>query len=366
MTTARQDRYKRFLFSDRVLHMLLLVSFTVLAFTGLVQKYADYGISVFFIRLMGGIEQTRVFHHTFAVVLILTSIAHLVQVGYRIYVQRKWLSMLPNINDFRDFFAAIKYNAGISHTKPNFPRFNFMEKLEYWAVVWGTALMTITGYVLWNPVLVTRFLPGEVVPAAKIAHGMEAILAVLSILTWHFYFVHIKVFNKSMFTGYITAEEMEDEHPKELERIDQGRAWKPAEPQVRYNRLKLYAPLATLFLLVSVLGTWRWLTAETTAITTVPRTVVEQEPYQPILPTPPALIQAPAAIPTPLAVLSLVNLPGGPQAGPITHSIAGDEMAQCQTCHGVYSPIDPAPFDHADYANETCVDCHMPQEGAQP
>ena len=52
--------------------------------------------------------------------------------------------------------------------------------MEYWAVVWGTVLMTITGYVLWNPVLITQYLPGEVVPAAKIAHGLEALLAVLS------------------------------------------------------------------------------------------------------------------------------------------------------------------------------------------
>lgn len=365
MTTQHQPHYIRFWPSDRILHFLLGISFTVLAFTGLIQKYADHGIAVWFIRLMGGIEQTRVFHHMFAVLLILVSIVHLVQVGNRLFVQRKSMSMLPTLKDFTDFFTAVKYNLGISKKKPNFPRFNFMEKLEYWAVVWGTALMTITGYALWNPILVTRFLPGEVVPAAKIAHGMEALLAVLSIITWHFYFVHLRVFNKSMLHGAISEEEMADEHPLELEQIKQGKIWQPPAPDVRYRRLKLYAPLATLFVLVSVLGTWRWLTAEKTAITTVPRTVVQEEAYQPVLPTPAALQLTPVVRPTPLSQLRIADLSkqsGG--ASLITHPIDG-ERAQCATCHDVNSQIDPAPMDHADYKDDTCLTCHS-LEGATP
>jgi len=356
------QRYVRFLVSDRVLHMLLLISFTVLALTGLVQMFADSVISVTLIRAMGGIEQTRVFHHTFAVILILTSIAHAVQVGYRVYVQRKSMSMLPTLGDVTDFVAAVKYNAGLSKQKPHFPRFNFMEKIEYWAVVWGTILMTITGYVLWNPVLVTQFLPGEVVPAAKIAHGMEAVLAVLSIITWHVYFVHVKVFNRSMFTGKISQHEMEEEHPLELERIRQGKEWRAPAPEVHYRRLKLYAPLAILFVLVSVLGTWRWLTAETTAITTVPRAVVEQEAYQPVLPTPRTVRLEVTPQPTPLSVLTVVDLAAQEQAEPsvIPHAVDG-ERAQCLMCHDVYSMIKPAPRDHAGLSVDTCQTCHSPQ-----
>jgi formate dehydrogenase gamma subunit len=371
------QRYVRFLVSDRVLHLLLLVSFSSLAVTGLVQKYADAGISVTLIRAMGGIEQTRVFHHTFAVILILTSIAHAVQVGYRVYVQRKSMSMLPTLRDVTDFIAAIKYNAGLSKQKPHFPRFNFMEKVEYWAVVWGTVLMTITGYVLWNPVLITQYLPGEVVPAAKIAHGLEAVLAVLSIITWHAYFVHVKVFNKSMFTGHLTEHEMEEEHPLELERIRRGRIWHPPAPAVRYRRLKLYAPLATLFVLVSVLGTWRWLTAETTAITTVPRAAVEQQAYQPVLPTPRAVRLEVTPLPTPLRVLNVIPsatdsapaaatpaaAPSGP--GPIPHPVDG-QYTQCLVCHATDSAVRPAPANHADFTVDQCTACHVSGEAPPP
>lgn len=356
-------RYLRFLVSDRVLHFLLLISFTMLAITGLVQKYSDAGISVAVIQALGGIEQTRVIHHTFAVILILTSIAHAVQVGYRLYVQRKSMSMLPTLGDVTDFVAAIKYNIGLSKQRPHFPRFNFMEKIEYWAVVWGTILMTITGYVLWNPVLITQFLPGEVVPAAKIAHGMEAVLAVLSIITWHFYFVHLKLFNRSMFTGYLTEEQMEEEHPQELAKKRAGKGWRPPAPEVRYRRLKLYAPLATLFVLVSVLATWRWLTAETTAITTVPRAAIEEQAYQPLLPTPRTVRLEATPLPTPPSALAIDQAAGQPTPPLIPHPIDG-ERAQCLLCHSVDSMIAPAPLSHSDFEEATCTTCHSQGEDA--
>lgn len=361
--TTTVHRYLRFAVSDRILHGLLLGAFTVLALTGLPQKWADAGWAVAMIRAMGGIEQTRVIHHTAAVVLIVTSIAHAVQVGYRIYVQRKPLTMLPTLRDVADFVDSVKYNVGLSKRRPAYPRFNFIEKLEYWAVVWGTILMTITGYVLWNPVLITTYLPGEVVPAAKIAHGMEAILAVLSILTWHFYFVHLARFNKSMFNGYLTAEEMEEEHALELEQRLAGRVWRPPTPEVRYYRLRLYVPLATLFVIVSLLGTWRWLTAEATAITTVPRTAVEQKIYQPVglRPLPTAAPGTP--LPTPPRVLA-VTLPQATQpattaAGPppVPHEVTGDK-AQCNVCHAVDSALRPAPAGHEAFTETQCLTCH--------
>lgn len=368
--TAR--RYLRFMISDRVLHLLLLISFTVLALTGLPQKWPDNRLAVFMIQAMGGIEQTRVFHHTAAVILILTSIAHAVQVGYRFYVERKPLSMFPTLKDLTDFFDAVRYNLGLTKQAPRYPRYNFIEKLEYWAVVWGTVLMTITGYVLWNPVLVTRYLPGEFVPAAKIAHGMEAILAVLSIITWHFYFVHFAVFNRSIFTGYLTEHEMEEDHAEELEQRLAGDVWQPPPPQVAYNRLRLYTPLAILFVVVTVLATWRWLTAEQTAITTVPRVAAEEQPYQPVGLEPLPIAETPTPLPTPPSVLVIATVPGetpAPAAGPpaIPHPITGAQ-AQCSTCHAVDSGLRPAPPDHAGFADTLCTSCHQPvgAETAEP
>jgi formate dehydrogenase gamma subunit len=357
--TTTERRYLRFVASDRILHVLLLVSFTVLAITGLPQKYADAGWAVTMIQAMGGIEQTRVFHHTAAVVLILTSIAHVVQLGYRVFVQRASLDMLPTLKDFTDFADALRYNLGLTDRHPRYPRYNFAEKIEYWAVVWGTVLMTVTGYFLWNPVLVTRVLPGEFIPAAKIIHGLEAILAVLSILTWHAYFVHFAKFNKSMFNGYLSEEEMVEEHAEELALRLQGQVRQPPTSSVRWRRLLVYAPLATLFVVVSVVATWWWLTAETTAITTVPRIAAEEKVYAPVPMEPLPLAAEREPLPTPWRERT-VSEPAQPPT--IPHEL-DESRSTCNLCHDVNGLIRPAPLDHAEFSDDQCLTCHEPGGG---
>ena len=96
-------------------------------------------------------------------------------------------------------------------------RFTFEEKVEYWSLLWGTVIMVATGFALWNPIATARFLPGQWIPAALAAHGGEALLAVLAIVVWHGYGVHLRHFNRSMFTGSLSEAEMRQEHPLELE-----------------------------------------------------------------------------------------------------------------------------------------------------
>ena len=113
---------------------------------------------------------------------------------------------------------------------PQMGRYTFEEKMEYWAFVWGAIIMGATGFMMWNPISTVKFLPGEVIPAAKAAHGGEALLAVLAIIIWHMYGVHIKRFNKSMWTGKMSEEEMLHEHPLELADIKAGIADRPVDP----------------------------------------------------------------------------------------------------------------------------------------
>ncbi len=128
--------------------------------------------------------------------------------------------------------------------------------------------MTATGFVMWNPISTVKFLPGEIIPAAEAAHGAEAIFAVHAII-WHEYGIHIKHFNKSMWTSEISEEDMLYEHPLEL-----------AE--------RVYFPVAALLALVMLGGVYRFLNAETTALVTTERRAptievyVLQTPTQPI------------------------------------------------------------------------------------
>jgi len=209
--------FVRFTLAQRVEHLVLIVSFTMLAVTGLVQKFSTLELSVFAIRLMGGIETVRQIHHFFALVIIGLSVYHVAHIVHLTMVHKQQVQMWPNRQDLRDAVQMVRFNLGRASSRPRFGRYSFEEKMEYWALIWGTVIMIITGLILWFPIGATEALPGEVIPVARSVHGWEALLAVLAILTWHLYHTVIKTLNKSIFTGVMTEEEMQHEHPLEYQ-----------------------------------------------------------------------------------------------------------------------------------------------------
>ncbi len=183
--------------------------------------------------------------------------------------------------------------------------------------------MVITGFMMWNPIATARFLPGEFIPAAKAAHGGEALLAVLAIILWHFYHVHIRHFNRSIFTGKMTRDEMLTEHPVELEEIESGRRPPPpTEDEIR-RRERVYIPLAGLLTIVLALGLYGFVTFEETAIITVP--LGESVPaFSPQTPTP-----EPTLPPSPT--------PSEARAESWVGSFEGLFRDRCGPCHGITS-----------------------------
>lgn len=179
------------------------------------------------------------------------------------------------MQDAKDGIQALGHNVGVFRAPPRMGRYAFGEKVEYWAVIWGTLIMVITGFVLWNPIAAATFMPGQVIPAAKAAHGGEALLAMLSIITWHVYNVHVKQFNKSMFTGYISRHEMVEEHPAELEQIERGRAQRVLNPEGVRRRRRIFLPVAAVVTLIMLTGLYLFVTYEQTAITTLPVEQIE-------------------------------------------------------------------------------------------
>jgi hypothetical protein len=238
--------------------------------------------------------------------------------------------------------------------------------MEYWAVIWGAVLMGVTGFMLWNPIATARFLPGEFIPAAKAAHSAEALLAVLAVLIWHFYWVHIKTFNRSMFTGKLSQEQMEEEHAAELKEIEVGPSAPPLPRQVKRNRERVFLPVATLASLVAVFGLYTFITFEETAITTVPPAETVQA-FLPATPTPtrtPTLTPTPtqAPIPSPTQVGGEAT-PAAPQpegVPVIPHPMEGRE--DCLLCHA----LDLLPESHqaAEFASAECLLCHTEGEAS--
>jgi formate dehydrogenase gamma subunit len=236
--------YRRFSLSQRVQHWVMTLSFTVLAVTGLPQRYALAGWAEGMIAGLGGIETVRVIHRVAAVVFIVVTLFHFMALAYWVWVKRVRMTILPGLRDVTDMLDAIRYNLGLARREPKLPRYNFAEKVEYWSLIWGSVLMIVTGFMLWNPIATASFLPGEFIPAAKTAHSAEALLAVLAVIIWHFYSVHVKTFNRSMFTGELTREQMAAEHEGYLEELEAGVVPAPVAREVKRRRERVFLPVA--------------------------------------------------------------------------------------------------------------------------
>jgi formate dehydrogenase gamma subunit len=213
----QEKRYLRFPLYRRIEHWVMVTAFITLGLTGLIQKYNETAFSRFVFEVLGGVEPTRIIHRVAAIALALVTIAHLGDFLYNWYVRRARLSMLPDKDDAVNAWKLFLHNLGFEKEAPKQGFYTFEEKFEYWALIWGTVLMGVTGFILWNPILANKILPASWIPAAKAAHGLEAVLAVLAVAVWHSYHVLIKHFNTSMYTGYMSQEEMEHYHPKALE-----------------------------------------------------------------------------------------------------------------------------------------------------
>ena len=210
----------RFSKRDRAQHSILIGSFTALGFTGLLQSFSRIGLVSWLVNsLLGGIDTLRTVHHLAAIVFGIQAIYHAGEILYLWFVKREFGSMWPSWDDIKGLVGMLKFNLNKVKERPLFDRFSFEEKVEYWALLWGTALMGITGVFQWFPLFVTSLLPGTAIPIARSIHAWEALLAVLAILTWHIYHTVIKESNQSIFTGVMSEEEMQELHTLEYRRI---------------------------------------------------------------------------------------------------------------------------------------------------
>ena len=209
----------RFSQSQCLEHYVLIASFGTLAVTGLLQTLSHFSIVGWIMQILGNVETVRAIHHFAAAVLALQSVYHVEQILVTWIVKRERGGMWPSVRDFRNLVQTVMFNLGLAKQKPKSDRFSGEEKLEYWALLWGTPVMGITGFILWFPTIATAVLPGEIVPIAQAIHSWEAILATLAILTWHMYHTNIKEKNRSIFTGTMTEKEMQHAHPLEYQRL---------------------------------------------------------------------------------------------------------------------------------------------------
>ena len=199
--------------NQRVQHWLLLTSFIALVLSGFALQYPDSWLA----SLLGGSEYVRrIIHRVAAVIMLVAGVYHL---AYLLLAKegRLWLKdMLIRAKDFTDVIGNLRYYLGASKVKPKIARFGYAEKAEYWAVVWGTIIMGLTGLMIWYKLGFFAFLPRWAIDIALAIHFYEAVLATLAIIVWHFYQVifdpDVYPINFAFLDGRVSEEHYREEH----------------------------------------------------------------------------------------------------------------------------------------------------------
>jgi|Deesub1362A_J573_1020465.scaffolds.fasta_scaffold27198_1 cytochrome b subunit of formate dehydrogenase len=214
------EKIRRFSTARIIEHYIAILSVSLLIATGLSQKYYYLDISQWFILQMGGIDSVRFVHRFTGLIFIALTVVHILTAMIGVLFLEWRPSILITKKDFHDAVHNIKYYLGMEDCPAPCHRYTYKQKFEYWVILTGAIFMIFSGVVLWIPTTITRYLPGEIIPLAKVMHSNEALLLFLIISIWHVYnsIFSPDVFplDTAIFTGYISLKRMEKEHPLEL------------------------------------------------------------------------------------------------------------------------------------------------------
>ena len=219
-----ENTFRRFHTARIIEHWVQLLTFSALVVTGLSQRFFTLDISRWFILHAGGIDSVRLIHRYTGIIFTCAVAAHILAAVFGLVIKKWQPSMVITKNDFLNAVHNIKYYLGKEQYPAPGSRYSYTQKFEYWGILTGGLLMIVSGAVLWKPLFITRFMTGEIIPAAKVLHSNEALVVFLIISVWHIYnaIFSPEVFplNMSIFTGSISRERMIHEHILELASVE--------------------------------------------------------------------------------------------------------------------------------------------------
>jgi formate dehydrogenase gamma subunit len=207
----------RMLRFERVLHAVLAVSFLMLAWTGFALKYPDQWWARPLLLLEGAQSVRSLIHRSAALIFLAAAVAHLVSLIVSRRLRQHWKALLPRRNDVREALAGFAHSLGLGPEHPVRSPYGYVEKAEYWALIWGSVVMAATGLLLWANNIALKFFPKIWLDLATLIHFYEAILAGGAIVIWHFYST---VFDPDVYpldTAFLTgfSVKMESTHSRE-------------------------------------------------------------------------------------------------------------------------------------------------------
>jgi cytochrome b subunit of formate dehydrogenase len=228
-TEWQHPGYERLNRSERMQHILTLTTFFTLVITGFALKYKW---SLPFLPDASNVWLRGSGHRAAALLMTATCFYHLFYAIFTARGRDHLVRMMPRLQDAKDVVGMLRYYAGFDGHKPRFGRFSYIEKAEYLALVWGSVVMAVTGFLLWFQDEALRHIPMWGLDVATIVHYYEAILATLAIFVWHLYYVIINPdfapMSLTWIDGKLSRHHMEHEHALELEEIEEEERRGPA------------------------------------------------------------------------------------------------------------------------------------------
>ncbi len=213
---------------ERIEHALLAISFLALAWTGFALKYPDQWWARPLLLMEGARSVRSLLHRTAAVVFLATAVTHVISLIVSRRLRRHWMEMIPRSRDAREALSGFAFNLGLGSEPPRRSAHSYIEKAEYWALIWGTAVMAATGLLLWANNLALQLFPKIWLDIATSIHFYEAILAAAAIVIWHFYSVifdpDVYPMDTSFLTGFGVEEQPADPADRPVQRVDVGTA----------------------------------------------------------------------------------------------------------------------------------------------
>jgi len=216
---------RRFTPLQQVEHWSMAACFILLVLTGFPQKFETSQLGHAIIAMFGGIDNARIIHRVVGIIMSVQGGLHIVNIAIGALTGKMRMTLMPTTQDIYDAWSMLRYYLAKQKEKPPLPKFDYRQKFEYLGMVLGSLVMIFSGLALLFPVLVIRYLPlpGEIIMVAQVLHSSEAMLALFVLLVWHVYGASLnpEVFplDRSMFTGYMTAEELHHHHRLEWEYV---------------------------------------------------------------------------------------------------------------------------------------------------
>ena len=214
---------ERFSMRWRLQHSVLLISFIMLAATGLALRYDTTWFGRLMVMLEGGFESRGILHRIFAILSILLAFYHSYYVVLTEEGHRELMKLKPAWKDILKLKQAIAYLFNMSNRPPAYGKYNIVQKIQYFGVVAGLILMIATGFILWFESSAMLIIPLWLFQVTWVVHGAEGLLIFLILFLWHMYNVHLnpEVFpmSRKWLDGKISKNELKSNHPEELQEL---------------------------------------------------------------------------------------------------------------------------------------------------